>query len=302
MSAVGGGPIRLLCVDDERDFAELTAQRLETVDDRYRTAIVESADAAEEQLAAEPVDCVVSDYDMPDRTGLDLLEAVRAEHGDLPFILFTAKGSEEIASAAISAGVTDYVQKRVSGDQYTLLANRINQAVEQYRTNRELEWYRTVVEAVDDLVYAVDPEGTVLFAANTVELTGYRPERLVGRHISLVMGEQSRQKARERIDRLRDDPDHESATFERTLEDADGNEIRCADHMALLPADDDGFRGTAGIVRRFDDAQHDPESLARLRDLLAEHQSSGDDALVEQARELAADLTADSDRTAGGIE
>ena len=296
MSAAVGGPVRLLCVDDERALVEMTAQRLEAADDQYTTAIVESADAAEEYLASSSVDCIVSDYDMPGRTGLDLLEAVRVEYPDLPFILFTAKGSEEIASAAISAGVTDYVQKQVSGDQYTLLANRIDRAVEQYRTNRELEWYRTVVEAVDDLVYAVDPEGTVVFAANTVAMTGYRPEQLVGRHISVLMGDQSRQKARGEIDRLLDDPERMSATFERTLEDADGTTVHCEDHMALLPAEDGSFRGTAGIVRRLDDAPPSPESLARLRDLLAESQSTGDDTLVEDARQLAAELAGESGR------
>ncbi|MFC7076710.1 response regulator [Haloarcula halophila] len=296
MSAAVGGPIRLLCVDDQREFAEMTAQRLETIDDRYRAAAVDSADAAEESLAAEPVDCIVSDYDMPERTGLDLLEAVRAEDEELPFILFTATGSEEIASAAISAGVTDYVEKQITGDHYALLANRIDRAVEQYRTNRELRWYRTVVEAVDDLVYAVDPEGTVVFAANTVALTGYRPEELVDRHISVVMSESSRQTAREEIDRLLGDPDRTSATFERTLEDADGNTVHCEDHMALLPAEDGSFRGTAGIVRRLDETLHaDPDSLARLQAVLNERQSDGDDALVEAARELVAELAPETE-------
>lgn len=48
---------------------------------------------------------------MPGLDGLDVLERVRGEYPDLPFILFTGKGSEEIASDAISKGVTDYLQK-----------------------------------------------------------------------------------------------------------------------------------------------------------------------------------------------
>ncbi|WP_340102307.1 response regulator [Salinibaculum salinum] len=57
------------------------------------------------------IDCIVSDYDMPGMNGIEFLEAVREECPDLPFILYTGKGSEEITSETISAGVTDYLQK-----------------------------------------------------------------------------------------------------------------------------------------------------------------------------------------------
>jgi len=43
--------------------------------------------------------------------GLEFLEVVRADDPNLPFILFTGKGSEAVASDAFSAGATDYLQK-----------------------------------------------------------------------------------------------------------------------------------------------------------------------------------------------
>jgi DNA-binding NtrC family response regulator len=84
------------------------------------------------------LDCVVSDYDMHGLTGLELLEAVRAVDPDVPFILFTGKGSETIASRAISEGATDYLQMTSGTDQYTMLADRIENAVETYRSRRVL--------------------------------------------------------------------------------------------------------------------------------------------------------------------
>jgi DNA-binding NtrC family response regulator len=54
---------------------------------------------------------------MPGVDGLEFLASVREEYPDLPFILFTGKGSEEIASEAISRGVTDYLQKETGTDQ-----------------------------------------------------------------------------------------------------------------------------------------------------------------------------------------
>lgn len=133
------GSIRILHVDDDPDFSDLTAEFLELQDDRFTVTAADHAGDGLERLADEEFDCVVSDYDMPGKSGIEFLAAVREEFPDLPFILFTGKGSEEVASDAISEGVTDYLQKATGSEQYELLANRIATAVEQYRTERELE-------------------------------------------------------------------------------------------------------------------------------------------------------------------
>ncbi len=138
--------IAVLHVDDEPAFIDL----VETFLERHVTSVsitsVVTVDAALEALESDGFDCIVSDYDMPSMNGLELLEAVRQDDPDLPFILFTGKGSEEIASEAISAGVTDYVQKG-GADQYAVLANRIENATMQYRNSRELE---IKTRAIDD--------------------------------------------------------------------------------------------------------------------------------------------------------
>ena len=145
MSSSGDpAPIRVLHVDDDPSLLDLATTFLEREGGNLEA---ETATSAEEGLdclteANSPdglgIDCVVSDYDMPGMDGLEFLEAVRETHSDLPFILFTGKGSEEIASEAITAGVTDYLNKGSGTDQYTLLANRIENAASQYRTEYEL--------------------------------------------------------------------------------------------------------------------------------------------------------------------
>jgi PAS domain S-box-containing protein len=131
-----GDRINVVHVDDDPDFAALTATRLQRQDDRLAVRTATSVADGLELLADGDVDCVVADYDVSRSTGIEFLEAVREDHPDLPFILYTGKGSEEVASEAISAGVTDYVQKAPDGNQYTLLANRILNAVEQFRATR----------------------------------------------------------------------------------------------------------------------------------------------------------------------
>jgi len=131
--------IRVLHVDDQQGFLDVTAEFLQRETDSLEVVTATSARDGIDRLDDERFDCIVSDYDMPGRDGLEFLEQVRTEYGDLPFILFTGKGSEEIASEAISAGVTDYLQKEAGGDQYTVLANRIRNAVDQARSRDALE-------------------------------------------------------------------------------------------------------------------------------------------------------------------
>jgi PAS domain S-box-containing protein len=139
MSSAGGQQINVLHVDDEPDFADLVATYLKR---RHEDICVETATDAKEGLnvlAEASIDCIVSDHDMPGMDGLDFLRAVRDDYPDLPFILFTGKGNEEIASDAISAGVTEYLQKGTGTDQYAVLANRIERAVSEYRAKNALE-------------------------------------------------------------------------------------------------------------------------------------------------------------------
>ena len=128
--------IRVLHVDDERAFGELTARLLERQDDRLEVTSVTDVGAGLDVFESEPVDCVVSDYDMPETDGLAFLEAVRERDEEVPFVLFTGQGNERVAGEAISAGVTDYLQKGNGTDQYAVLANRITNAVAAYRARR----------------------------------------------------------------------------------------------------------------------------------------------------------------------
>jgi len=140
------GSIRVLHVEDEPGFRDLTATILEREDDRFSVDTVAGVEDALDRLDGNTYDCIVSDYEMPVIDGIEFLEAVRETYPDLPFILFTGKGSEEIASEAMAAGVTDYLQKRGGTEQYELLRNRIDNAVSQYDAERELERQNDVFE------------------------------------------------------------------------------------------------------------------------------------------------------------
>jgi len=166
--------IAVLHVDDDPSFTELVATFLERRDKFHTVETERRASDGLERLSEADVDCVVSDLDMPGSSGIEFLEAVREEHDDLPFILFTGKGSEEVAADAISAGVTDYLQKGTDADTYLVLANRIENAVTQYRAEqraadqaRRLTILRDVNQALVDATARAEIETRVceIFAA-----------------------------------------------------------------------------------------------------------------------------------------
>lgn len=131
--------LSVLHVEDEVEFAEVVAAFLKRdiaeVDLHHAT----TPHGGLAVLDEHSIDCVVSDYDMPGTNGIEFLESVREFYPDLPFILYTGKGSEEVASDAISAGVTDYLQKSGGSSQYAILTNRIRNAVEQYQAKQTAE-------------------------------------------------------------------------------------------------------------------------------------------------------------------
>ena len=90
--------VRILHVDDEPSFADMAATFIQREHERFSVETATSAEDGLDQLASKQFDCVVSDYDMPGQNGIEFLKAVREIDPDLPFILFTGKGSEEVAS------------------------------------------------------------------------------------------------------------------------------------------------------------------------------------------------------------
>lgn len=188
------GEVSVVHVDDDPGIVELAATYLERQDDRISVTTTTSPSAALDQITAT-TDCVVSDYEMPSMNGIELLNTVRAEYPNLPFILFTGKGSEEIASEAISAGVTDYLQKATNVEQYTLLANRVMNAVSQYeatqRANTEQQRFQSLFDELTQPAVEIEYEADkpIVQDVNVAfeEVFGYPAAETVGQSLDAII-------------------------------------------------------------------------------------------------------------------
>ena len=175
--------IRVLHVDDDPDFADVAATFLERERDSITVETETSAADGLERVKDGEFDCVVSDYDMPGRNGVEFLESVRDWSPDLPFILFTGKGSEAVASEAISAGVTDYLQKATGSDQYALLANKIVNAVQRTRAEHAQQRHLQAIETAREGISILDEDGEFIYVNDAyADLYSYEPADLLGEH------------------------------------------------------------------------------------------------------------------------
>ncbi len=207
--------ITVLHVDDDPQFGELTKTILEGEYDTFEVRSETDPSDVAALLEDSEVDCLLSDYDMPEIDGIELLEQVRKRDQLIPVILFTGKGSEDVASDAISAGVTDYLQKRADISNFEVLANRIQNAVEQYRTQQRAQRQeRTLTERNERLTALFEnfPEPTLAYVYRDgepfiirindafVEVFGYEPEEAVGEHVDELLVPQDRREEARRID------------------------------------------------------------------------------------------------------
>ncbi|MFB6267933.1 MAG: PAS domain S-box protein [Halodesulfurarchaeum sp.] len=140
---------------------------------------------------------------------------------------------------------------------------------ERKRRERELERYRTIIEALGDPVYTLDAEGRFTYVNEAfLEAAGYSEDELLGSDVSILMTEEDIQRGNEIIQELLQADTETKATFEMTVETGSGETSPTENHVALLPAEE-GFRGTAGVIRDISERKERERRLEAQRDRFA---------------------------------
>ncbi len=134
--------IHVLHVDDEKDNLLISKRYLNKADPSLILVQLSQSENALKKLQDEQFDCVVTDYMMPGMDGLELASRIR-ESSDIPIILYTGRGSEEVAEKASHIGVNDYIRKEMDPTHFTVLSKRIKEAVMKHRADKKLKRMRT---------------------------------------------------------------------------------------------------------------------------------------------------------------
>ena len=134
--------LTIAVVEDDPDHAMLAAEALE--ERGHHVVFFTSAEAAISEAVYQNWDCVVLDYRLPDRCGLEALAELQQLPNPVPVVMVTASGSESLAVAALKNGASDYVVK--TGTHGPELARAAELAAARHRIEQMSALYQRELE------------------------------------------------------------------------------------------------------------------------------------------------------------
>jgi PAS domain S-box-containing protein len=173
IAIISSSPIRILHVDDDIAFLELAKQCLELHTDMQ----VESANSAEEalkKLETSKFDVIISDYQMAEKDGLELLKELNSRNVAIPFVLLTGKSRDEIGVKALDLGAFRYMNKTGSPRvAYAELESCIRQAVTYSKTKDLLKStekkFKAIFDSSIDAILVINESGKVIYSNKSAE-------------------------------------------------------------------------------------------------------------------------------------
>ena len=161
--------LRVLILEDVAADAELLERELRKAKMKFVSKLVDTKNSFTKALKDFKPDIILSDYMMPQFTGMDALEIVKEKYPTIPVIIVTGSMNEETAVECMKKGATDYVIK----EHILRIGSAINTALEKKRIideknrvekaliNAGYEW-KTTFDAINDAVCLLDFDGKIL--------------------------------------------------------------------------------------------------------------------------------------------
>jgi len=172
----------ILYVDDEPDILDITKIFLEE-GGNFRVDTSESAKKMLESSTIPTYDAVITDYQMPGMNGIGFLKEIRKRYGDIPVIIYTGKGREEVVIEALNNGANFYVQK--GGDpssQYAELGHKTLQAILKQNAERSVDNLNKIFSALPVGVLLLDEDTIITHASRSVaDMVLREPADVIGK-------------------------------------------------------------------------------------------------------------------------
>ena len=296
--------MRLLIVDDDA-VDRLAVGRAITRSGLAGSKIVEASDAAEalailERGDADPIDCVLLDYNLAGDTGVDVLRALRARGDLVAVVILTGQADPIAAATAMKAGATEFLTKDLLTperiEQVVRAAVRFVDSERHARQTREL--FAITLRSIADAVFTVDRAGKITFMNPAAEaLTGWALAEAIGQpfeNVAFVVadaGDETRAPdfLHDRVARAIAD-NRELERADMTLVAKDGRQLY-VDAIARQVRDASGRAGAVIALRDITERKRSEAELsaahAKLQDQTAELEAQ-----VEEASALTSQLEA----------
>ncbi len=105
-------PAKILVIDDSEDDRLLYRRCLQkSVGASYAVSKTSNGEDGLARIEQEPIACVLLDYSLPGRNGVEILKRIRAKHSFVPVVMLTGQGNEKVAVAAMQEGAQNYISK-----------------------------------------------------------------------------------------------------------------------------------------------------------------------------------------------
>ncbi len=122
--------LRVLYVDDEDNPLVIAKTHLEKIDSEMLVNVLSSPEDALQII--DSYHCIITDYKMPKMDGLEFAQKIR-EKSNIPIILYTAWGSDELFEKASAVGIDECVSKGYDRDHYEVLVKRIKTLIKNHQ-------------------------------------------------------------------------------------------------------------------------------------------------------------------------
>ncbi len=175
--------VRILFVEDDL-VDQLAFERfVEEQSMAYEYTLAGSLAEAKSLACTRDFDVIISDYSLGDGLAMELLQYAP----DVPHILVTGVGDEEIATQALKAGAFDYLIKDIGRNYLHLLPERIREALESKTVERQAKLLAQAFLNRQQPVFLSDPQGTILFVNKRFsQVYGYTPAEILGKNTNLL--------------------------------------------------------------------------------------------------------------------
>jgi len=138
-------PLKILVIDDSEDDRLLYRRALQKSEDlQYDVSETDDGEEGLKRIDAEMPACILLDYSLPGRNGVEILKRIRSKHPFMPVVMLTGQGNEAVAVTAIQEGAQNYIAK--SNITPEALQRIIRTAVEHCMLQKRIHEQRTSLE------------------------------------------------------------------------------------------------------------------------------------------------------------
>jgi len=259
-----GDNTEILFVDDEPGILEQAKIFLEDLNKKININTVSSAEHGLMEINKNDYDSIISDYQMSGMDGLDFLREIRARGINIPFIMFTGRGREEVAIKALNLGANNYIQKggnpRV---QFELLADVIDQEVRLYRGEKARFNLASIVESSQNAIISKDLDGYIKsWNKGAEQIYGYTEDEVIGKHISIITPEGSEKEIDDILDTVR--KGKKVKPYETVRKTKEGGEIHISLTVSPIENKEGSVIGASAIAQDITERKEAEDRILHL--------------------------------------